>query len=417
MTSRILVFNPDTTGPASVAIQVVNPDGSNAWTTTFEMAANGAFAVALPTSIPAGFTGGAVVSSDKNVQAFVIDSNSADSARDQYPGVMGPGTTLSLPLITQNSTIAVQNTSSAIANITLHYYDQNGVEEGSQTGSIPSLASSFFQASTLLPVPSFPSTVKITADQIVAAAEQILIGSDTVAFRGLTASDNDTTLYLNTARRILTSGVLSSWSELDVRNNGTNPTTITVQFYSTSGVAVGSPEVATSVPVNGMASFSTSGTSATDLGTNFSGWAKVSSSGEPIAFYALNFQNYGNTLSGNEGIPSSQQGAQFVCGDTYRTNSPAQYSQVSLLNVGSGSGSVTVTLYDPLSGASLASQSYSIAANQLVTADLSDAAFGGAGQSFEGMAIVSATGAQIVTSVYTPNSIGGPSAYSCSKLQ
>ena len=129
MTSSIFVFNPDTS-TATVGITIIKSDGTTAYTfPTFTVAANGAVAKSLPSSIKSPFAGSAVVSSDKNVQAFVTDSNENKPARDEYEGTLSPNANLVLPLVrhlapnTQNSIIAVQNTGNASADITLQLYN------------------------------------------------------------------------------------------------------------------------------------------------------------------------------------------------------------------------------------------------------------------------------------------------------
>ena len=84
MTSSIFVFNPGT-GTATVGITIYKSDGTIAYSfPTFPVAANGAVAKSLPSSISSQFAGSAVVSSDKNVQAFVTDFNGKKTARDEY---------------------------------------------------------------------------------------------------------------------------------------------------------------------------------------------------------------------------------------------------------------------------------------------------------------------------------------------
>jgi hypothetical protein len=58
-----------------------------------------------------------------------------------------------------------------------------------------------------------------------------------------------------------------------------------------------------------------------------------------------------------------------------------------------------------------------VGANKLVSILLSDAAFSIAGTSFEGLAVITATGSPVIASVYSPHSGGGVTFYNCLKLQ
>ena len=98
MTSQIVVFNPDTTGSATVQIEIYDSAGAAVFTTTENISPNGAKIIAVPNTLGANFQGNAIISSDKNVQALALAANGNHNARDAYEGVSAPATQLTFPL-------------------------------------------------------------------------------------------------------------------------------------------------------------------------------------------------------------------------------------------------------------------------------------------------------------------------------
>ncbi|MGB8645754.1 MAG: hypothetical protein WCF84_10995 [Anaerolineae bacterium] len=432
MASRILVYNPDTTGTATVSIRILNPGGTAIYTfPNFTVAVDGAVVKTLPSSITSPFSGSAMISSDKNIQAFVTDANSNNGARDEYGGTLLPAATLSLPLVrhlapsTQNSIIAVQNTGVTATNITLNLYDTNGNLltglPGTTASNVPPQSSAYFNTGTIFPSGQFTGTGEVTADGTiaVAASEQTRYQKDTASFRALGASDQGTTLYVNFAEHTTTAaGAPINWNELYVRNEGSSPTTITAQYFTTIGVSKYTTTTVSSIPPKGMAPFIDSLPAfKTPLGTAFKGWVKLTSgSGQPLSAYSLEYWK-GTRMFGMEAVPSTQAGTMEVCGDVLKTTT--QISKINILNTGGASASVTIKVYSPTTTKSVGTKTVTIAPNNVYS--FASSVFSGAGSSFEGIAIVTSTGPQIVTSVYTPyvNSgvPGGVTSFECAKLQ
>ncbi len=433
MTSKILVFNLDT-ATATVSIKIVRMDGSTAYTfPNFTVAKSGAVAKALPSSIASPFKGSAVVSSDKNVQAFVTDSNGTNTARDEYDGTLLPNANLVLPFVrhlapnTQNSIIAVQNTSTGPANITLNLFNQSGTPVATQTiNSVASNASAYFDTNTIFPSGTFIGSAEISAGGVpLAASEQTRYLKDTASFRALSpglapAGDEGTKLYAGfVERQKNSSGVLIRWSELYARNDGTAPTNITVKFYSSAGVLALST-APTTVPPKGIAQFLTNAaafSSLTKSTSYYKGWAVITSSNsQPMTLYALAARSSGTQLFATSGIAST--GTRFACGDALRIGTPAQYSMINIVNPGGTgtSANVTIQVYKP-SGAPGGTKSITVGVNKLVSVSLSDSAFSTAGA--EGLAVVKSTGANpapIFASVFTPFGSGGVTSYNCARF-
>ncbi len=433
MTSKIIVFNLDT-ATATVSIKIVKTDGSTVYTfPNFTVAKNGAVAKALPSSIPSPFKGSAVVSSDKNVQAFVTDSNGTNTARDEYGGSVSPSANLVLPFVrhlapnTQNSVIAVQNTSGGPANITLNLFNQSGTQVATQTiNSVASNASAYFDTNTIFPSGTFIGSAEISAGGVpIAGSEQTRYLKDTASFRALSAApfpagDEGTKLYEGfVERQKNSSGVIIRWSEVYARNDGAAPTDITVKFYSSAGLLVtAATKTRSQVPPNGLAQFLTNAAEFSVLTKStsyFKGWAVVTSSNssQPMTLYALAARSSGTQLFGTSGITST--GTRFACGDALRIGTPSQYSMINIVNPGGTgtSANVTIQVYKP-SGAPGGTKSITVGVNKLVSVSLSDSAFSTAGA--EGLAVVRSTGANpapIFASVFTPFGSGGVTSYNC----
>jgi hypothetical protein len=433
MTSRIMIFNL-ATATATVSITLINPDGSTAYTyPNFTVAAKGTVHKKLPNTLPSPFTGSAVVSSDQNVQAYVTNDNSSDTARDTYDGTDAPNTILTLPLVrhlasgTQRSLIAVQNTSSTAGQVTLQLYNPDGTLFGSPSSlTVQPSASGYFNTDTLVGSGTFTGTARITADPglSMATAEQSEYYLDTASFRGLNASDADKILYLPSLRlKYNASGAMVAWSEIYVRNNGSAPTNITAQFYTKAGV-LRLTVTRNTVPANGQAQFlinTAEFDGLTGSNTKWQGWAKITSgsgqpSDQPIVLYGLTALSSGNRLMGIEGIPLNRVGTKFACGDTFHMSSSSEYSKIAIVNIGSSSANVTIKLRDPSTGSQVASNTYAVNANQQLSPSLSDPAFNGAGSDFEGVALVNSDSSQIVVSTYTQAESNAMTSYTCDPL-
>lgn len=432
MTSKIIVFNPNSTA-ANVGITILKTDGSTAAIIqTFKIVANGAVVKPLPSTLGSPFNGSAVVSSDKAIQSYVLNSTSGNPppARDEYNGGAPSSSTLALPLVRhlanvkQNSLIAVQNTSTTAGSVTLHLYDPTGTEvvPGTVVSVNPS-ASSYFNTDSLFPSSTFTGSGLLVAGPglTIAAAEQTKYYKDTASFSGLGSADAANTLYLPFVerRRNASNGILS-WSEIFVRNNGASSTDVKLQLYKAGG-GLGPAVTRPGVLANGQAQFllNTSEFISLTGGTTsyFSGWGVVTSTGQPLSAFVLDAQNSGARLFGFSGVSPAQLGTKYACGDTFRISTPSQNSKINLVNFGASAANVTIKLFKPSTGASAGTKTYSVGAKRLVIANLTDTAFTAAGSSFEGLATVSSSSPNIVVSVNTQYSSGGITSINCARLQ
>lgn len=427
MTSQVVIFNPDATGVATVLLNILNMDGARVFTDTKTINPRGARLISLP-SLGSNFQGGAVVSSDKKIQAMVVDANSGQTARDAYEGTGAPSSTLTLPFVrhlgeNQNSVAAIQNTSNATGHVTFTYFDPSGTPIDGRDLTLAPLASGYVNTANFFADSQFIGSARITSDQSIAVAEESLYYEDTAAFRGLTSSDEGTILYLPFVQRQLNNkGVAGAWSETFVRNNGGAPTDMTIEYYSSAGAPLASL-TATQVQPNGLAQFSSKDAALAALGSNYGGWAKISSGGQPIAVSAVNAQNRGRRLVGISAIVDGKTAKKLVCGDAYRSSN--QNSNLYILNTHpSINAKVKIHLYDPNSGAQLAVVPLTVPPNSVVTSSLGGSGYSGAGSSYQGMVMVTASGSKaaskVAAMVYTPyinnGKVTSATSYTCNRL-
>lgn len=429
MTSQIVIFNPDTSGAATVRVEVYNAGGGVAYSRTLNVSANGAQLVTLPASLGTNFQGGAQISSDKNVQAIVVGSNANKTARDSYEGTMAPAPDVILPLVrhlaanTQNTILAIQNTTDSAAGVTARFYDLNGFNVSTQNLSIAGHQSAYLNTNTLFPAGTFVGSARITSNQNhnIAVAAQTLYYKDTAALSGISASDGDSILFLNQAeRKVKANGIALNWSEIFVRNNGANATSVTLDFYSPAGAPVTSVTSATPVAPNGTAPFLLNDAAFAGLGDNYSGWVKIRSGGENLTAVSLQAFDKGKRLYRVNAPSDRVLGNRYVCGDTSRMTT--QNSRISILNTdGAVNARVLVRLYDKTTGAKIVQTKVRIAPNSVGTVLLSDSKFAAAGTNYQGMTLVQTKGtpAKLVVTVDNPYGSAKPSGtsgYACSKL-
>lgn len=427
MTSQILVFNPDTSGAATVQIDIYNAGGAVAFTKTETINANGAKLITLPGSLGANFQGSAMISSDKNVQALALAANSNNSARDAYEGTSAPATHLTLPFArhlaadTQNSILAVHNTTASSADVTITFYNPDGSQANQQNATLAAHQPLYLNTNTLFPGSTFTGSVDVTSTQNIVAALESLYYKDTASLRASSPGEQDSTLFLNFVERKLNNkGAAQNWSEIFVRNNGANATDVTLDLYNVTGALVAS-QTASAVAANGMAQFTLKDAGFASLGNNYAGWAKVTSGGEPLGVIALDVISKGKRLTGVNGLANAQLASRYVCGDTSRTT--GMNSQIAILNTEARTARVQIQLYHPTTGAKLVQTRIKLTPNAVTTVKLSDTIFAAAGTNFQGMAIVQARGAtppKLVVTANTPygsTKLSGTTGYTCSVIQ
>ncbi|MGE5139058.1 MAG: hypothetical protein ACM3JD_06345, partial [Rudaea sp.] len=423
--STLLVANPLST-TASITLSVRNPLGTEVYGTNTALTGTGVFTFTLPASLGPEFQGSALVSADHAIQALVLNSNAANSARDIYDGGQASSTSLTFPIFrhlgndAQKSIIAVQNLDpSAPAIVTLHYYKPDGSEAaGSPAASVAvlPLASTYFDSFQLFGSSSVSYTARVESTKNIAGSEQISFKADTAALRGLTDADQGSQFYLDwLERKVLTSGAVTNWSEIYVRNQGSNAAQVKVTYYLPSGMVRTSEKK--TIPPNGLGLYTTQRNRA--LGTGFAGYARVTQTGsEPLAVEWLEVNGGGRALYGFQGVASTQTSTRWACDDARRfTAAPAQKTKFKIINTSTTAAKAKVTLFDSLTGKATVTKSYSISPRVQLTVNIGGFAYRMLGKAFQGWALFESTNSkQLVVTAYSSYGTLGYTGYTCAPL-
>lgn len=217
-----IAFYPQGSATASATVNTtINANSSTTYAT-------------LPAGVAAGFTGGAVISSDQNVASLVnviADGNFNYGA--SYSGVTAGGTSVTLPLLFKaasgfNTFFNVQNTGSALANVTINY--SNGASETAQIQ--PGSSTQFNQASNANLPNAFVGSAIITSDQPVAAAVVQAGPTTLLSYNGFSTTSLDPIFPLINANN---SGFITG---ISLQNTGSTATNVTVSYTpSAAGAA------------------------------------------------------------------------------------------------------------------------------------------------------------------------------------
>lgn len=431
MTSHIVMTNPGNRA-ANVQVSIISTGGTSVFTSgTLAIPPHSRIVQKLPASLGDGFVGSAVISSNRAIQVIAVNANDPNSARDAYQGIGNTPNVLTLPLVrhleagTQNSVIAVQNTSGTTGNVTLHLYNPDGSEIGSgMTTRVAAFASIFFNTDTLLGNETFVGSAQLIADTgvTISAVERTEYTHDTAAFHALSSNETASVLSLPFAeRKDKNSGKVLNWSELYVQNNGSAPTNITAEFYAVDGRLVLAVKHK-AVPVNGQTRFVLNThkyRKLTSSGNPFKGWVRlVSGQGkvddQSISAVLLDAQNRGARLFGTSGVTASQISNRYTCGNIAAIQSHKQYSELMLVNPGDAAIAVMIKLFKGAQGKQVASLTYTLAPNAQRIVHLKKELGTNQRKHFQGSALVTSKDSPVLVSVTTLYLGGGTTAYTCS---
>ena len=154
-------------GPATVVIKFYNAAGTEAlsYTVTPAIGVNGSRSLYVPSDIP-GLSSGqyaVVVSSDEMVQVVANAASTSPYTAGAYNGIASSeiGKTIYFPGLYKNyysyySEVVLQNTESAIASVTLKFYNQKTGAQvgGDMAATIPGYASRVFALGSMAGLPS-----------------------------------------------------------------------------------------------------------------------------------------------------------------------------------------------------------------------------------------------------------------------
>ncbi|MBC8163217.1 MAG: hypothetical protein H7Z42_18570 [Roseiflexaceae bacterium] len=188
----------------------------------------------LPSAVAAGFSGGAVISSDQKVAATVnIIVNNNVNFGDAYTGISEGSTKATLPLLFKdafgfNTFFNVQNTDATAAAVTVTF--SNGT---TQTATVqPNSTARFDQASNAGIAANFIGSAVVTADKNIAVTA-VQVDNDTLAsYNGFSDTGNLAPIF-----PLVNSNNFGYVTGIPVTNVGTAATNVVVTYTPSSGIA------------------------------------------------------------------------------------------------------------------------------------------------------------------------------------
>lgn len=224
-TSGIQVQNLDA-GPATVTLTFYNQDGSQASQTPDTIPGNGSktyFGTSLPVS--SGFSGAAVISSDKPLAAISNILTNGNASGAAYVGSNAGSTSVNLPLLMKNNSgynswFSLQNAGSATAAVTVTYSDGT-----TASASIPVGAAHVFNQATENHNAAVFSAA-ISSDQPVVAVVVQESASSIAAYNGFTGGSTNPVMPLVNANN---AGFVTG---IQIQNTGSTSTDVTVTYTS-----------------------------------------------------------------------------------------------------------------------------------------------------------------------------------------
>ncbi len=359
MMTQLRVFNTSAKQVARVQFEIFDAQGNRVFADKFRIKPNAARLVELPASLAQNFVGNARLSADQRIQAIVIDTNGKTGATDTYEAPSRASTLLTLPFVrhlkldTRNSLFAIQNVTANSANATLRIFDPDGIQIIAQALTLAPNGSAYINSNDLFPTGAFVGSAQITSDQPLAAALLALDIKDTASTSAFTPSQAAPSMLAPfVTRRVRATGVIPRWTEIYARNQDTQPTDITVEFFTNAGESRGVVTRA-NVAAGGIASFNTRESEFKFLGKKFNGWARVTAPGAPLAVTILNAQNRGKQLATVNAAAESELSARVGCPDL-KVDATTK-SILTLLNGDAhDAANVRLRVYDSESGAQVA---------------------------------------------------------------
>lgn len=239
---------------AAIVVEYYAEDGTLEYTNTSVTIAPKAV-VEVKTAdepLPAGFSGSAIVSSDRPVGAVTSLRNSnVSGAADgitqaAYNGASAAVDTLYFPsfwafeFIVTRAT--VQNTSDAPADIELTFFDRNGNNLGTVSDTLAAHASRTFCGCDSSDLPAGwnvdDGSITVTTDDgaVLAGASVSAWANRAAGYQALTDNDRGTTLYSPSAFRYkfdTSASLYTLFSALNIQNtSSTDSAPVTVEFFS-----------------------------------------------------------------------------------------------------------------------------------------------------------------------------------------
>ena len=365
-TSSITYYTPsDTAG--TLQVDFYGSDGMQYSAPAIAMAPHkaGSLLVGSVSTVPASFSGSAVLSSDVQVVAtavqFAAGAEAGNFGRLLYSGFSDTNaastfyipTFLNMAFGTKTSSrVGVQNVEGFAINANLKFYATGvAAPQAEKNVSIPAQSSYIFQPADIAGLPSpFNGSLVITGTKVgepatpgrVVAASQETSETErfAYAFEGVAQGANK--VYM--ASMLCQAGASSQKSFYAVQNAGTGNATVTITAYNTTGAQVG--QIAGQVIAQGGKMSFDPCTFTTPVPAGTSGSAVIESTGAPvIAIGKVNSANGLNTAFLGQASGSTKSAAPYI---RYAADPAQDYRAfIAIMNVGAAAANnVQVKYYD-----------------------------------------------------------------------
>lgn len=341
-----------------------------------------------PASLPSGWYGSVVVSSNQPLAAIVNEYTSPNLESASYTGSESGGTAVYLPSILKNAwtwttTFAVQNVGSGTTTITVEFRDMSGTLVDTDTYDVPANASVYCNQGADDELGSFfAGSAKITssAQPVVAVVNEDSTYYDTMSYNGFTSGS--TSLYLPSILKWY-----FSWStDIRMMNVGTSSTTATLSFRDLEG----NETYSTDVPLAPDQPWAANQHLDTTLPSSWAGSVRITTTGQPVVAIVNEVAqdpSYGSGKSmAYSGVPA---GGTLYSLPSILKNAYGWFTDIRMMNTTGSEASVTRRYYNT-AGTQVWSDTQPIPAygvrayNQLFEGDL--------GSFFEGSVKLEATG-------------------------
>ncbi|MGE5375103.1 MAG: choice-of-anchor Q domain-containing protein [Bacteroidota bacterium] len=246
--SAFYIQNVDTSNVATITIKYYDSEGVLQCTKadTINPLASKGYWVPSATcdsgSLPAGWVGGVVVTSDQPIVG--VGRPHIGTQVTTYNGFTGGGSSSYIPMLfkgayggTYNAAFYLQNTNPSVqATVTIKYYSSNGNLDCTKNDTIKPLASKgYWVPSATCDSGSLPAEwvggVVVTSDQPVVGVGRPHIGAQVTTYNGFAAGSPNS--YLPMLFKAAYGGTYNS--AFYIQNTENSPATVTVKFYDTLG--------------------------------------------------------------------------------------------------------------------------------------------------------------------------------------
>jgi hypothetical protein len=333
-----IAFYPQNNGTPSASVSTtIQPKSSALYAT-------------LPSSVTAGFTGGAVISSDQNVASLVnVIANGNFNYGDSYTGVTAGANSVTIPLLFKasfgfNTFFNVQNTGSAAASVSITY-SGGGLGSPLTQGPFtiqPGSSTQFDQSANASLPAGFNGSAVVTSNQPVAAAVVEAGPTTLLAYNGFTSTSTAPVFPLVNANN---SGFITG---ISLQNAGTSATNVTVS-YTPSAAGAACTETQTIQP-KGTAFFALNAFASSVAGENCANGAKFVGSGRVTANSAnqplvgvVNQLNSASNKAGSYNGANPAEATSAVVFPIIQDRFFGYFTGFSIVNVGSSATPVTCT--------------------------------------------------------------------------